>query len=190
MKKFREQNNENIDKIKIFSSEDEKLKKLGELLSNQSSRDIIKLLIEKEMYTKEIADKLDLRVNLVIHHLKKLEELELLQIENKEITKKGIDHKHYRINPYFFLAPSGTEEEIQKKGTLKKIFKDGIKFMVVGIGSLTSYFISHAMLKPSIVLSRSGSPALIYYEYQSVIVALSIIIIGLIVILIKKRKKS
>jgi len=45
------EDNENFDKIKIFSSEDEKLKLLGELLSNKSSRDIIKLLIDKEMYT-------------------------------------------------------------------------------------------------------------------------------------------
>ena len=50
MEKIKE-DNENFDKIKIFSSEDEKLKLLGELLSNKSSRDIIKLLIDKEMYT-------------------------------------------------------------------------------------------------------------------------------------------
>ena len=50
MEKIKE-DNENFDKIKIFSSEDEKLKLLGELLSNKSSLDIIKLLIDKEMYT-------------------------------------------------------------------------------------------------------------------------------------------
>lgn len=129
-----------IDKVKIFSSDDKKLKQLGELLSNKSSRDIIKLLINNEMYTNEIADKLDLRVNLVIHHLKKLEDLGLLQIQNKTITKKGIEHKHYRINPYFFLAPSIVSEEIQSKGTLKKIFRDGIKFLVIGVAGVTSWF--------------------------------------------------
>lgn len=57
-------------KIKVFSSEDERLKVLGELLSNKSSRDIIRLLSHKEMYTNEIAKKLDMRSNLVIHYLK------------------------------------------------------------------------------------------------------------------------
>lgn len=126
-------NDGNFEKVDLFSSNDEKLKILGELLSNKSSRDIIKLLIEKEMYTNEIAKELDLRVNLVIHHLKKLEELGLLQIENKSITKKGHEHKHYRINPYIFLLPSETKENIQKKNILEKIFKRGIKFSILGV---------------------------------------------------------
>ena len=39
------EDDDNSNKIKVFSSEDEKLKLLGELLSNKSSRDIIKLLM-------------------------------------------------------------------------------------------------------------------------------------------------
>jgi len=71
---FTKEDDDNFNKIKVFSSEDEKLKLLGELLSNKSSRDIIKLLMNEEQYTNEMANKLDLRPNLVIHHLKKLEE--------------------------------------------------------------------------------------------------------------------
>lgn len=74
MAEFTKEDDDNFNKIKVFSSEDEKLKLLGELLSNKSSRDIIKLLMNEEQYTNEMANKLDLRPNLVIHHLKKLEE--------------------------------------------------------------------------------------------------------------------
>ena len=59
-------------KITVFGSDDD-LKSLGELLSNETSRTIIKNLMKNEMYTNEIATKLDMRVSLVIHHLKKLE---------------------------------------------------------------------------------------------------------------------
>ena len=71
-------------KIKMFGSDDD-LKSLGELLSNETSRTIIKNLMEYEMYTNEIATKLDMRVSLVIHHLKKMEALGLLEISDKKI---------------------------------------------------------------------------------------------------------
>jgi len=58
MEKSNDDNDRNLDKIKVFSSEDENLKVLGELLSNKSSRGIIKLLLDKEMYTNEIAKKI------------------------------------------------------------------------------------------------------------------------------------
>ena len=208
-----ENDDEIMNKVKIFSSDDEKLKLLGELLSNKSSRDIIKLLINNEMYTNTIADKLDLRVNLVIHHLKKLEDLGLLQIQNKTITKKGIDHKHYRINPYFFLAPSGIEEEIQKKGTLKKIFKDGIRFVGVAIAGIFTWFSSQSLQNVEVPESSVVTPDVIpdatvvgnitsndqtvsfatdfpFDILLSIILTISVISIGLVLIFVKKRKKG
>ena len=119
------------DQIKIFDSDDKSLKLLGELLSNDTSRRIIKLLIEKESYTNEISTKLDIRVSLVIHHLKKLEELGLLEINHKQIVKKGNNHRYFRMIPGLFLAPSQTKEEIENSGFLKKIFREGIKFASV-----------------------------------------------------------
>ncbi len=70
-------------KIKVFQITDKSLKKLGELLANETSRNIILLLVEEELYVNQIAEKLELRVSLVIHHLQKLEELGLLDIDEK-----------------------------------------------------------------------------------------------------------
>ncbi len=114
-------------KIKVFASDDN-LKTLGELLSNDSSRKIIYNLMNKEMYTNEISIKLDMRVSLVIHHLKKLEELGMLEITNKKIKRKGIDHRFFKISSDIFVKLDKTREELDKKGILKKIFRDGIKF--------------------------------------------------------------
>ena len=124
--------NKNFDKIKIFYSEDEKLKMLGELLSNKSSRDILKLLIHKEMYTNEIAKKLELRVNLVIHHLQKMESIGLLEITNKKIIKKGEEHRFFRIPYGMLIVPNGSKEMLGN-GFFKKFFKNGAKFMAIGI---------------------------------------------------------
>lgn len=126
--------------IKIFDKNDKSLKMIGELLSNDSSRQIIRCLIEKEMYTNEIAKKLQLRVSLVIHHLKKLEELELLEITEKQIVKNGNKHKFYRMVPNLGISPNHSEEELKENGFFKKIFNSGVKISVVAFGCLTSWF--------------------------------------------------
>jgi len=128
---------EDFYKIKVFSSEDEKLKSLGELMSNKSSRDIIRLLIDKEMYINEIAKKLELKVSLVIHHLQKMEAVGLLEITTKKITRKGEEHRFFRIPLGMLIFPKQSEEEVNN-GVLKKIFKDRIKFVAIG---LTSFFL-------------------------------------------------
>lgn len=131
-----------FDKIKVFSSDDEKLKMLGELLSNKSSRDIIRLLSEKEMYTNEIADNLKLRPNLVIHHLKKLEDLKLLEINYKKILKKGKDHRYFRMTPHLFISTNQDKDRDNKKGIKYRFFKEGVKFAVITIAVITSLFTS------------------------------------------------
>jgi len=45
------------EKIEIFSTDDEKIKSFGELLTNDSSRSILQLLFKEEMTANEIAQK-------------------------------------------------------------------------------------------------------------------------------------
>lgn len=133
--------NKELDKIKVFSSDDEKLKILGELLSNKSSRDIIRLLIDKEMYVNEIAKKLELRPNLVIHHLQKMESIDLAEIKNKKITRKGEEHRFFKIRSGMLIFPNKIESETNR-GFLKKIFREGVKFTVIAFVGLASWFVS------------------------------------------------
>ncbi len=111
------------EKIKIFDSDDQSLKILGELLSNDTSRKIIRSLIEKEMYTNELATRLDIRVSLVIHHLKKLEVIGLLEINHKQIVRNGNPHRHFRMVPGLFLMPNNTKYDIERNDSLKKFLK-------------------------------------------------------------------
>lgn len=190
MEESKEDSND-VDKIKVFSSEDEKLKMLGELLSNKSSREIIKLLIEKEMYTNEIASKLEIRPNLVIHHLKKLEELGLLEVTNREIVKRGNTHRYFRINPYLFLAPNGIQDKEKDEGILKKIFKDGVKFVAIGIASVVTIILTSnkKTIENKDEFSSFGG---MVENADSIIYGLIVIIIGLVILycLEKKKKKD
>lgn len=126
-------------RVKIFASDDN-LKALGELLSNETSRQIIYSLMTNEMYTNEIATKLDIRVSLVIHHLKKLEELNMLVITEKKIKRKGQEHRFFRITSDIFVTINKNKEEIANQGFLQKIFKDSIKFVGVGIAGVVTWF--------------------------------------------------
>lgn len=117
-------------KIKVFGSDND-LKSLGELLSNQTSRKIMTGLMNSKMYTNEIATKLDMRVSLVIHHLKKMEALGLLEITHKQIIRKGDKHRFFKMNSDIFVILDKTKEEIEKKGILKNTFKDGLEFALV-----------------------------------------------------------
>ena len=182
MKEIKEKD-DNFDKIKVFSSEDEKLKLLGELLSNKSSRDIIKLLTNEEYYPNEIANKLNLRPNLVIHHLKKLENLGLLEITNKRIVKKGNEHKYFRINPNLFIFINQTKEEIQEKRTLKKIFKKGIKFFVIG-GISFFVFTLNKFYELTTDYSTTTS------NLDPLVIPLIIVVVGLVIIYLKKIKEK
>ncbi|CAE6494295.1 MAG: winged helix-turn-helix domain-containing protein [Candidatus Nitrosotenuis sp.] len=172
MEETREEDAESFGNIKVFSSDDEKLKALGELLSNQSSRNIIRLLIEKEMYTNEIANKLDMRISLVIHHLKKLNELGLLQITNKEIVRKGVKHKHFRVNPSLFLLLNETKENIEDNGLLKRIFKRGVRYSVLGV-----FFAFAAVYYQFFSIRRPDGTA---SEITSLTIPLLIIVIGFV----------
>ena len=98
--------------IKVFASDDN-LKALGELLANDNARKIILNLMTGEMYTNQIATKLDIRVSLVIHHLKKLEELGLLEIDDKKIKRKGQKHRFFKIDDYSAAKskPTGAPRE-------------------------------------------------------------------------------
>ena len=121
------------DKIKVLST-DESLKILGELLGNESSRKIIKALIDRAMYTNEIARELELRPNLVIHHLQKMESIGLLEITNKKIIRKGIERRHFKIAKGLLVLP-GTQNK-DKVRFLKQILRGSVKFMAIGIAGL------------------------------------------------------
>lgn len=197
------EDNENFDKIKVFSSEDEKLKILGELLSNKSSRDIIKLLIDKEMYTNQIAKEAGIKMNLVLHHLKKLEELGLVTITHKKIIRNGIDHKYYRMIPNLLVVSNQDKKEIHENGFLKKFFKEGIKLASVFLAAIviTQLFRTSPVNEtenidnihdfvPDLELTKniSNEPEISGDIIWSIIITTLIISVTLIIIFIKKRK--
>jgi len=179
---------ENI-KIKVFGYDDESLKTLGQLLSNETSRKIIMLLINEEMYLNEISKKLGIQMNITKFHLKKLVDVKLVTITNKKITKKGIDHDHYKMISNIFLKLDNTKEDMENSVFLRRIFKDSIKFALVGIAGILPFIIK---FKNEIVPNEHQLSSISKsINLDPIIISLIIVIIGLFIIyLLEKRKKG
>lgn len=117
-----QETNYNI-KVKIFHN-DNKLKLLGELISNPTSRKIMKLLSKESLYVNVISKRLGIEVSIVIYHLKKMQELNLLNIEYKPRSTVRT-YKHYSLNnSNFFIKLDMMKNE---SNYLKKTFSDKIK---------------------------------------------------------------
>ena len=173
--------------IKVFASDDN-LKSLGELLSNETSRKIIMNLMQNTMYTNEISTKLDIRVSLVIHHLKKLAELGLLEITEKKIKRKGENHRFFRITSDIFVTLDKTKEEVEKKGILKRIFRDAIKFASIPLIGIISWTGLSALQNEKV----SYPPPNLYYESPETTFPLIfsiLVMVGIFLSLLIKKKK-
>ena len=85
------------DKIRVVSSDDDqKIKTVGEVLANESSRMIMKILAgNKEMTINEISQEIELSIPLVSHHIKKMQDAGMVKI-----SKVGTSVKGHKMNYY------------------------------------------------------------------------------------------
>lgn len=177
-------NEENV-KIKVLST-DESLKILGELLGNESSRKMIKALIDRAMYTNEIARELELRPNLVVHHLRKMEFIGLLEVIDKKIIRKGEEHRHFRIHKGLLVLP-GTQKKDQGI-LLKRILRSSVKFVAIGIAGLVPLALHITYVQTDLGVDYDLS---IDLDLPSALAAsLAIAVIGLIIERIYTHKKT
>jgi len=170
------------DAVKIFMKDTPNLKLLGHLLTNESSRKIMDLLSYEEMHSNQIAKKANMSLELVLHHLEKLEKINLVIVTNKKIIKRGKDHRHYKMIPNILILVSKTQKEIHEAGFLRRIFKDSVKFAAIGLVSFLA-FIYNSFHQTSELSEKSSD------SNDLLTIPLIIIIIGLILVQIKKRKK-
>jgi SepF-like predicted cell division protein (DUF552 family) len=188
------------DKIEIYSTDDEKIKTLGGLFSSDSSRTILNLLFENEMSASEIANKTEMSLELVRHHIQKMQKIGLVRISKIEKNSRAQEIKYYISKKFVImvLPPTISEKAKNSKGLLKNL-KKVYHFAAIGIAAISTWFVTNIILTPSsITLDRPMSGPDESIGFWSGIASLSIIILGLIIersgisikALMKKRKRS
>ncbi len=100
--------------VKTFYIREASIEDWGLLLSNFNSRNIMIVLSETKggMYVNEIALKLELRVSVVVYHLKKLGELGFLTITEKQISKTTKLHRFFKMSHTSFVVTFTKRDEL------------------------------------------------------------------------------
>jgi len=93
----------------LLSLEDAKIKKVSNVISNDSCRKILDYLSDKEATETEIAQNLQIPISTVHYNLQQLMETGLIEIKEFHYSEKGKEVNHYKLaNKYIIIAPKKT----------------------------------------------------------------------------------
>jgi DNA-binding transcriptional ArsR family regulator len=131
------------DKIEILSTDDDRIKAVGELLSSDSSRTILKLLFNEEMTANQISQKTEISLPLVMYHLKKMQDANVVKVSQTGKNTKSHDMKYYTVDKFaIVILPSGMTEKAKTSKSLFNSFNRIYRFATIGGVSLAAWFSS------------------------------------------------
>jgi DNA-binding transcriptional ArsR family regulator len=143
------------DKVEIISTDDVKIKSVGELLSSDSSRNILKLLFEKILTANQIAQQTGISLPLVIYHLKKMQEMGIIKITNVGKNVKAQDMKYYTSSKFaIVILPSNLNEKAKTSRSLANSFKTIYRFASIAVAAVATWFITQTTQK-----IQTGTPS-------------------------------
>ncbi|BDQ31657.1 MAG: winged helix-turn-helix domain-containing protein [Nitrosopumilus sp.] len=131
------------DRVDILSTEDEKLKTIGEILSSDSSRNILKILFNESLTANQIAQRTEMSLPLVIHHLKKMQSAQVIKITNVGKNSKSHDMKYYTIDKFaIVILPTAMTQSAKKSKSLFNSFTRIHRLATLGGVSIAAWFSS------------------------------------------------
>ena len=136
-------NDELTENIKILATDDKKIKSFGEILSNDSSREILQLLFNEELTASQIAKKSDVSLQLVKYHLNKLQDLGVVKVSKIEKNSKSQDMKVYTASKFsIVIVPPKMSEKTKESKLLIRSFRHIYKVAGLGIATGLSGLLS------------------------------------------------
>lgn len=191
------------EKIEILYTEDEKIKTVGEMLSNDSSRTILKLLFDDVMTANQIAQKTGIQLSLVIYHLKKMQDMNIIKIAKVEKNSKAQDMKYYAVDKFaIVILSSKVSEKVKKSKSLVNSINRIYRFAAIGVAALSSWIIMQYTQNLEVSPPPSGpnvpglpgpppvgAPGIPETLFLSTIITLVVIITGLIIERVLKAYK-
>src|SRR5438445_8504797 len=134
------------EKVGIYDTDDERLRTLGEVLINDASRNILKLLLDQTLTANEIATKTGFSLQLARYHLKKMQDAGLVEISKIGKNTKAHDMKYYSATKFaIVILPSKFSEKAKSSKSLFKSFKSIYRFGAIGIAAIGSWFATAAL---------------------------------------------
>jgi DNA-binding transcriptional ArsR family regulator len=129
------------DRVEILSTEDEKIKAVGEILSSDTSRKILTVLFNQSFTANEIAQKTEISLPLVIYHLKKMQEASVVKITNVGKNTKSHDMKYYTIDKFaIVILPTQMSQPAKTSKSLFNSFSRIHRIATLGAASIAAWF--------------------------------------------------
>ncbi len=148
------------DKIEILSTDDQRIKAVGELLSSDSSRTILKLLFNDHMTANQIAQKTETSLPLVMYHLKKMQDAGIVTISSTGKNTKSHNMKYYTIDKFaIVILPSGLSEKAKSSKSLHNSFNRIYRFATIGGAAIATWFSSQFIQHRQTVVYESPQNA-------------------------------
>lgn len=137
----------------LLSLEDEKAKKLSNVIGSGTCRKILDFLANRDATETELSTQLDIPISTVDYNLKQLVDAGLVKATEFHYSEKGKEVNHYSLaNKYIIIAPKTTESLANK---LKKILP------VVAMVAITGYAIQFfSGTGANAVMKTAGAPML------------------------------
>ncbi len=135
--------------FETISVDDEKAKELAQILMNEKSLAILKLLQEKTLSLSEIARELDLPLSTVSYHIDKMLKVGLVEVAGKRYGKRLQEVKLYRASPKpILLLPRRMSVKDRILRTFEKI--QVISLSIAGLIAYGVYTLSKAAFAPAV----------------------------------------
>ena len=145
------------DKIDILSTEDDRLKIIGEILSSDSSRKILQLLFNQSFSANQIAQKTEMSLPLVIHHLKKMQSAGVVKIASVGKNTKSHDMKFYTIDKVaLVILPNAMSQPAKKSKSLFNSFNRIHRLATLSGVSAAAWFSSQFIQAKNIVTNETN----------------------------------
>ncbi|NHI02591.1 hypothetical protein DYY67_0630 [Candidatus Nitrosotalea sp. TS] len=134
------------ERVSIYDADDERLRALGEVLVTDTSRTVLKLLFDHTLTANEIATTTGFSLQLVRYHVKKMQDVGLVEISKIGKNTKAHDMKYYCATKFaIVIVPSKFSEKARSSKSLLKSFKSIYRFGAVGISAIGSWFATMAL---------------------------------------------
>ncbi len=129
------------EKIGIYDTDDQRLRALGEVLITDASRTILKLLFDSTLTANEISQRTQFSLQLVRYHLKKMQDVGLVEISKIGKNTKSHDMKYYTATKFaIVIVPSKFSEKAKSSKSLFKSFNSIYRFGAIAVAAIGSWF--------------------------------------------------
>ena len=179
-----------LEKVRIYSSDEGRIKILGEVFGNDSSRLILLSLARTEMTVSEIAAGTGLSMPLVTHHMKKMQKAGMVNVSRVAKNSRNHDMKYYRAAPAILIFPKEAYDKAMQSKPLALSLRRIMKFAAIGVAGMASWMVAEYSSSAGIAGQSAQDSMQNAEPFAPVLVGMGVVIIGLIAerILIARKK--